>query len=243
MPGSSISAEPRTPIGKMSGALASFTAAELGGFAIKAALEKNGFAKPNMNFNFGWDWNETSGDTKVSLGMGGENLLQLDTKYEGAFPSFKAVSDLIPDDPTLINDQAIAQVFDEKSLLKLVDIKLTDNGGLAKMFNLSADLAPLMGGADMGMGQMTGDQLRELAAQGIKMMSIQAGPQMPEIPAMLNPISDFLSTGGKLRFLMQPAKPMNFMTVGDRLMSAGMAGSMDPSAAIKELGLKVEHSK
>jgi len=66
---------------------------------------------------------------------------------------------------------------------------------------------------------------------------------MPEIPAMLNPISDFLSTGGKLRFLMQPAKPMNFMTVGDRLMSAGMAGSMDPSAAIKELGLKVEHSK
>ncbi len=211
--------------------------------AIKAALEKNGFAKPNMNFNFGWDWNETSGDTKVSLGMGGENLLQLDTKYEGAFPSFKAVSDLIPDDPTLINDQAIAQVFDEKSLLKLVDIKLTDNGGLAKMFNLSADLAPLMGGADMGMGQMTGDQLRELAAQGIKMMSIQAGPQMPEIPAMLNPISDFLSTGGKLRFLMQPAKPMNFMTVGDRLMSAGMAGSMDPSAAIKELGLKVEHSK
>ena len=211
--------------------------------AIKAALEKNGFAKPNMNFNFGWDWNETSGDTKVSLGMGGENLMQLDTKYEGAFPSFKAVSDLIPDDPTLMNEQAIAQVFDEKSLLKLVDIKLTDNGGLAKMFNLSADLAPLMGGADMGMGQMTGDQLRELAAQGIKMMSIQAGPQMPEIPAMLNPISEFLSTGGKLRFLMQPAKPMNFMAVSDLLMSAGMAGSTDPSQAIKELGLKVEHSK
>ena len=211
--------------------------------AIKAALEKNGFAKPNMNFNFGWDWNETSGDTKVAFAMGGEKLLQIDTKYEGAFPSFKAVSDLIPDDPTLINDQAIAQVFDEKSLLKLVDIKLTDNGGLAKMFNLSADLAPLMGGADMGMGQMTGDQLRELAAQGIKMMSIQAGPQMPEIPKMLTPISDFLLGGGKLRFLVQPAKPMTFMQIGERMMSAGMSGAMDPSQAIKELGLKVEHSK
>jgi hypothetical protein len=28
-------------------------------------LEKNGLAKPNMNFNFGYTWNETSGDTKV----------------------------------------------------------------------------------------------------------------------------------------------------------------------------------
>ncbi len=42
MPGSYIVAGARTPIGKMSGALASFSAAELGGFAIKAALERAG---------------------------------------------------------------------------------------------------------------------------------------------------------------------------------------------------------
>jgi acetyl-CoA C-acetyltransferase len=42
MSGSYIVAGARTPIGKMSGALASFTAAELGGFAIKAALERAG---------------------------------------------------------------------------------------------------------------------------------------------------------------------------------------------------------
>ncbi len=44
MSGSYIVAGARTPIGKMSGALASFTAAELGGFAIKAALERAGVA-------------------------------------------------------------------------------------------------------------------------------------------------------------------------------------------------------
>jgi len=44
MPGSYIVAGARTPIGKMSGALASFTAAELGGFAIAAALERAGVA-------------------------------------------------------------------------------------------------------------------------------------------------------------------------------------------------------
>ncbi|MFM8530018.1 MAG: acetyl-CoA C-acetyltransferase [Ilumatobacteraceae bacterium] len=42
MPGSYIVAGARTPIGKMSGALASFSAADLGGFAIKAALERAG---------------------------------------------------------------------------------------------------------------------------------------------------------------------------------------------------------
>src|SRR5829696_1477211 len=42
MAGSYIVAGARTPIGKMSGALAGFSAAELGGIAIKAALERSG---------------------------------------------------------------------------------------------------------------------------------------------------------------------------------------------------------
>jgi acetyl-CoA C-acetyltransferase len=42
MPGSVIVAGARTPIGKLSGSLKNFTAMDLGGFAIKAALEKAG---------------------------------------------------------------------------------------------------------------------------------------------------------------------------------------------------------
>lgn len=44
MAGSYIVAGARTPIGKMSGALSSFSAADLGGFAIAAALERAGVA-------------------------------------------------------------------------------------------------------------------------------------------------------------------------------------------------------
>ena len=44
MSGSYIIAGARTPIGKMSGALASFSAADLGGFAIAAALQRAGIA-------------------------------------------------------------------------------------------------------------------------------------------------------------------------------------------------------
>ena len=42
MPGSVIAGGTRTPIGKLTGSLKGFTAIDLGGFAIKAALEKAG---------------------------------------------------------------------------------------------------------------------------------------------------------------------------------------------------------
>jgi acetyl-CoA C-acetyltransferase len=44
MPGSVIVSSARTPIGKLSGALAQYSAVELGGFAIKAALDRAGIA-------------------------------------------------------------------------------------------------------------------------------------------------------------------------------------------------------
>jgi acetyl-CoA C-acetyltransferase len=49
MSGSYIVAGARTPIGKMSGALASFSAADLGGFAIAAALERAGVAPTDVD--------------------------------------------------------------------------------------------------------------------------------------------------------------------------------------------------
>jgi acetyl-CoA C-acetyltransferase len=48
MAGSYIVAGARTPIGKMSGALASFSAADLGAIAIKAALERAGVSGPEV---------------------------------------------------------------------------------------------------------------------------------------------------------------------------------------------------
>ena len=44
-----IVAGARTPIGKMSGALASFSGADLGGFAIAAALERAGVAPEEVD--------------------------------------------------------------------------------------------------------------------------------------------------------------------------------------------------
>jgi acetyl-CoA C-acetyltransferase len=45
-----ILAGARTPIGKLSGSLASFSAAELGGFAIAAALERAGLSGEQIEY-------------------------------------------------------------------------------------------------------------------------------------------------------------------------------------------------
>ncbi|MEO5678695.1 MAG: acetyl-CoA C-acetyltransferase [Acidimicrobiales bacterium] len=49
MPGSVIVAGARTPIGKLSGGLAGFSGADLGGFAIRAALERAGVAPADVD--------------------------------------------------------------------------------------------------------------------------------------------------------------------------------------------------
>jgi len=50
MPGSVIVAGARTPIGKMGGALASFSAMDLGGFAISAALNRAGVSGADVDY-------------------------------------------------------------------------------------------------------------------------------------------------------------------------------------------------
>ncbi len=50
MPGSVIVGGARTPIGKLSGALKGFTAMDLGGFAIAAALERSGIAGDQVDY-------------------------------------------------------------------------------------------------------------------------------------------------------------------------------------------------
>ncbi len=52
MAGSVILAGARTPIGKLSGSLAGFSGAELGGFAIKAALQRAGLSPEQVDYVF-----------------------------------------------------------------------------------------------------------------------------------------------------------------------------------------------
>ena len=208
--------------------------------ALAALMEKHGLAKPNMNFNFGWNWNATSGDAKIDLGFGGDKLMQVDMKYEGGFPSFKAVSDLIPDDPMQMNEEAVANLFDQKSTLKLIDINVADNGGLTKMFDFAAEVGPIMAGGDPAVGGalqgQTGASLRQMAGGMLTML----GGASPDIAAFLNPMSSFIMEGGKLHIGLKPSQPTPFSGIAQKFM---MMDPMSPGPVLKDLGLKVEHSK
>jgi acetyl-CoA acetyltransferase len=50
MPGSVIVGGARTPIGKLAGSLKDFSAMDLGGFAIKSALERTGITGDQVDY-------------------------------------------------------------------------------------------------------------------------------------------------------------------------------------------------
>jgi len=206
--------------------------------AIAATMDKYGFAKPNMNFNFGWNWNAVSGDTKIDLGFGGENLMQIAFKYEGGFPDFKSVSDLIPDDPLAADMDAVAQVFDQRSKIKLVSLNLTDSGGLGKIFDLAAEMGPVLAASDpFGFNPFegqTGASLRQMAGGALTMLGAS-----PDIAPLITPMSNFIMEGGRLTLAMQPAQAMTMSALGELMTRTDMS----PADMFKQLGLKVEHAK
>ena len=205
-----------------------------------ALLKKHGMSKPSMNFAFGWNWNADNGDARLNLAFGGDGLIDVEAKYEGGFPSYKAVTDLMPADPARANMDSISRLFEQQSKLKLIEVNVSDKGGLTKMFGLAADASQQMGGIDMGFGPqaMTGDQLRETAAQFVQLFAVQASGQYPEVRGLLTPVSSFLQSGGRLRFVMQPGQPLPMSAI------PGMAmGGLTPSQLIQQLGVRAEHSK
>ncbi|MEZ6029630.1 MAG: hypothetical protein R3C46_07740 [Hyphomonadaceae bacterium] len=207
-------------------------------------MKRHGLSKPSMNFAFGWNWNADNGDARLNLSLGGDGLINVDAKYEGGFPSYKAVTDLVPADPSRANMQALSRLFSDQSKLKLVEINLADNGGLGKIFALAADMGQQMGGFDMGLGpsDMSGDQLRETAALGIRSLAVQASGQFPEVRGLLEPVAGFLESGGRLRFAIQPGQPMPFAQMANVGMGAAN-GMLSPSQVIQQLGVRMEHSK
>jgi len=204
----------------------------------KAMLEKHGLTKITLDTEAGWNWNAGNGDTKLNFAINSPTLFDISAKYEGAFPTFKAVSDLIPEtNPEEANPMAIAGVFQTDSSLKLIDLNVKDNGGLKTVYGIVGEMAPEIG---MGPDVMTADQVRSMVAGMVKQLSDPQATGMPEVAALMTPVASFLEAGGKLRVAVQPSKAMPFSSLMGTLMAAGMGS---PAQAIKDLGLKVEHSK
>ncbi len=207
-------------------------------------MKRHGLSKPSMNFAFGWNWNPDNGDTRLSLAMGGEGLIDIDAKYEGTFPSYKSITEVTPADPARANFQAIGRLFNERSQLKLIEVNVVDKGGLGKFFGLAAESGQAMGGFDFGRGPtaLNGDQLREQVSLFVQSMAVEASSQFPEVRGLLTPVANFLQTGGRLKLSMQPQQPLGFSGLADAGAGA-MFGTLTPSQLIQKMGVRTEHSK
>jgi hypothetical protein len=198
---------------------------------VLASLKKNGLEKVTSDFDFSWNWNAASGDAKLELKGNADNFMDASATYEGGFPSFDAVSALVPDNGPA-NTEALSSLFDAKTTLKLVDINLNDRGGLEKLFGVTADMAKLSGQAPAGMDDPKA--IRQMASMGVQMLAMQ----VPDMASFVTPIGNFIETGGRLHIAMKPPQPMAFAQV-----AASFYGMGAPGEAMKRLGVTVEHNK
>jgi hypothetical protein len=203
-------------------------------------LKKYGLDKPSMDYTLGWNWNPTTGATVVDSAFGLDNYMRMGLKYEGGMPTFKAVSDLVPDDPDKADGAAIQKVFEAASTLKLVEFSIDDEGGLEKIYGLAADaakLAPSDPSGGMLAGQ-TPQTLRNLASSGVYLLADSAEQAAPGLKALIAPFGAFLEKGGKVKFTAKPLKPLALAATG----KAVEKGEMTPADFIKALNAKSVHS-
>jgi hypothetical protein len=207
---------------------------------IMQALTKYGLDKPSIDFALGWDWNPTSGATVLDAGFGLDNYFTGQMKYEGGMPTFKGVSDLIPDKVEETDGDAIGVLFAKASTLKLVDISIVDNGGLEKSFGLAAEIAALQPGepgAPNPMANMTPEAMRSMATAGAYMLADQAAAEVPTLKPLITPLAAFVEKGGRVKITLAPKAPVEIATLVDGMTT----GQITPDAALAQLNAKVEH--
>jgi hypothetical protein len=207
---------------------------------VMELLSRTGLEKLSYDSNLAWDWNAQSGAAKIGGLFDADQFLKIDAKFEGSLPSFKAVSDLIPDNIDDTDGAAVAKVFEQTSTLKLVDLDIVDNGGLNKSFNLAAEIMkmqPSTPDTPNPMANMTPDAMRSMSAAGIYMLADQATSQVPAAGALIRPFAAFIEKGGRVKLTMAPKQPVQLATLSNSIAS----GETTPEAAIEQLNIKVEH--
>jgi hypothetical protein len=179
---------------------------------IMEALKRHKLDKPTADMAFGWDWNPTTGDTRIDTAFGLNDYFTFDTKADGALPDFKSVSDLIPGGFDTAKQDELAALFKKAFMVKSAEMNLVDTGGLENGFALAIELSALMPpDQQAGLGivkNATPASLRQLASSGLYVVADEAGKTQPTQREMIRSVAAFIDKGGALRLRLKPDKPM-----------------------------------
>jgi hypothetical protein len=212
--------------------------------AIMQLLTKYGLDKPSLDFALGWDWNPTSGAAVVTTGFGLDNYMRTDLKYEGGFPTFKGVSDLIPGGFETAKGEEIGALFQKASTLKMVELNVVDEGGLDKMFALAAEAGKMMPPDQTGgvavFANATPASLRQMASAGVYMAADQAAAMASGLKEMIVPFGTFIEKGGRVQFTLKPKTPVVLASLEER--TDIRTGQVSPAQLLVEWNGKTVHT-
>src|SRR5690606_2976406 len=79
---------------------------------IMQLLTKYGLDKPSFDQLMAWDWNPDTGATVIDFAFGLDDYMRFDLKYEGGFPTFDSVSNLIPGGFETAKGEEIGALFE-----------------------------------------------------------------------------------------------------------------------------------
>ncbi|MEP7210533.1 MAG: hypothetical protein ABI740_06825 [Alphaproteobacteria bacterium] len=191
---------------------------------IMEALKRHKLDKPTMDIDFGWDWNATTGATKVDTAFGLHDYFTFDARAEGALPDFKSVSDLIPNGFDTAKQDELGALFKKSFLVKSAEMNLVDKGGLENGFALAIELSALLPPdqqANLGIVKnATPVSLRQLASSGIYAAAgeITKGQPPEQVKAQndtMRAVAALIDKGGALRLRIKPDKPTAVATLGE----------------------------
>lgn len=212
--------------------------------AIMQLLAKHGLDKPSFDSAIGWDWNPNTGAATLTTSLGLDNYLRADLKYEGGFPTFNGVSDLIPGGFETAKGDEIGALFQKASTLKMVELNVVDEGGLDKIYALAAEagkmLPPDQTGGVAVFANTTPEGLRQMASAGVYMAADQAEAMAPGLKALIVPFGDFLQKGGKVQFTMKPKTPLVLADLAEREDIRN--GSTSPAQLLAEFNARTVHT-
>lgn len=209
---------------------------------VMAVLETHGLAAPVFNTTVDWTWDADDGPANWSLAYGVDGFGRADMGASGEIPPFAAWAGLIDTQNESVDEVALEEVFQEGAVFERAFMRLTDEGGIDKMFALAVEIAAVIPSDNpqvQAFAAYDPATVRNLAVAGIQMAGSGARAEFPPAKAWADAYADYVNEGGVFELRVEPETPLTIARI--EAFDADNPNP-DPDAVVEFLGITVEHT-
>ncbi len=209
---------------------------------VMAVLETHGLVSPVLDMTGNWTWNADEGPATWALSYSVDGFGQAEMGADGVIPPFAAWSGLIDTENEDVDEAAIEQVFQEGAAFERAFMRLTDDGGIDKIFALAVEIAAVIPSDDPQLQAFAAYDpatVRNLAVAGIQMAGSGARAEFPPAKAWADAYADYINEGGVFEARLDPPEPLTFARIE---AFDDETPNPDPDTIVEFLGIAVEHT-